>query len=75
MYALAVVNVQNSARTVNLRASPPDGPVLARLSGGTELEVLEFYQEIDGVLWRQVRLEDGTVGWIASAFLTFTLTR
>ncbi len=75
VYALAVINIQNSARTANLRASPPNGAVLAMLPGGTKLEVLEFYEAIAGVLWRQVRLADGTVGWIASSFLTITQTR
>lgn len=75
VYGLAVINVQNSARSVNLRESPPDGRVLAMLPGGTELQVLEFYQTINGVLWRQVRLDDGTVGWISAAFLTITETR
>lgn len=75
VYGLAVINIQNSTRTANLRASPPSGPVLAMLPGGTELEVLEFTQDIDGVLWRQVRTEAGVVGWIASSFLRFTQTR
>jgi hypothetical protein len=72
---LAVINIRNSTRTANLRESPPNGRVLAMLPGGTELEVLELYETIDGVLWRQVRLEDGTVGWIAASFLTITQTR
>ena len=72
VYGVAVINIQNSARTANVRQSPPNGPVLAALRGGTELEVLELYETINGVLWRQVRLEDGTVGWIAASFLTIT---
>jgi hypothetical protein len=75
VYALAVINIQNSARLANVRQSPPSGPVVATLPGGTELEVLEPYEEIAGVVWRQVRLEDGTVGWIAASFLRFTKTR
>jgi hypothetical protein len=75
VYGLAVVSLTDSSRTANLRESPPDGRVLRLLPNGTELEVLEFYQEIDGVLWRQVRTEDGLVGWISAAFLRFTKTR
>ena len=75
VYGLAVVNIQNSSRTANLRETPPDGRVLALLPGGTELEVLEFYREIDGVLWRQVRTQEGVVGWISASFLRFTKTR
>jgi hypothetical protein len=70
--ARAVVQVPGQAKTVRLRQAPPDGLVLALVPIGTAVDVLVEYQLVRGVAWRQVRLPDGMVGWIAENLLHFT---
>ncbi len=73
--ALAVIVVQPPTVAANLRASAPDGEVLAILEPGTEVEVLRNYTVVNGTQWWEIRLANGRTGWIAGYFLKFTLTR
>ncbi|MEP7356192.1 MAG: hypothetical protein ABI847_03070 [Anaerolineales bacterium] len=68
----AVVQIPGAAKTVRLRETAPDGRVLALVANGTAVDVLKEYQLVSGVAWRQVRLPDGIVGWIAENLLHFT---
>ncbi len=62
----AIVNTDGSM--ANLRSG--DGPgysVVARVADGTRVEVVQINQAIG---WAQIRLPDGTVGWISLSFLS-----
>ena len=68
----AVIQIPGAAKTVRLRETAPDGRVLELVPNGTVVDVLKDYAIIEGVAWRQVRLPDGVVGWIAENLLRFT---
>ncbi|MCJ7512657.1 MAG: SH3 domain-containing protein [Anaerolineales bacterium] len=61
-----VVGVGNSG--VFLRQAPM-GALVAGLYGGTEVEFLGNAQVLDGRTWVQVRLIDGTTGWMLVEYL------
>lgn len=55
----------------NLRAEPnPQAAVLAVLRAGTRVTDLGRQEAGGNLLWRQVRTEDGRVGWVASDLLS-----
>jgi hypothetical protein len=70
--ARAVIEIPGAAKTVRLRETPPDGRVLTLVPDGAAVDVLEGYQLVDGVAWREVRVPDGLVGWVAENLLRFT---
>lgn len=50
----------------NLRARPGRGGAVRRsLPDGTRLTIVGEDQVVDGVRWRNVQTEDGTIGWLA----------
>jgi hypothetical protein len=51
----------------------PMGSLVAGVFGGTELEILSGPRTFEGQAWLQVRLADGTTGWMLGAYLA-TLT-
>jgi hypothetical protein len=53
---------------VFLRQAPMGG-LVAGVFGGTELEILAGPQAFEGEAWYQVRLADGTTGWMLGAYL------
>jgi hypothetical protein len=56
---------------VNVRAEPTTGaPVLEQVTEGTELDIAGPDRDVEGRVWRNVRLADGRTGWIVSTFLT-----
>lgn len=75
VYGEAVLSLPAGITTVTLRAAPPDGDPVAFLQEGEPLLVLEPQQIIDGVLWRQVRLQNGQAGWLAGFLLNITRHR
>jgi hypothetical protein len=75
VYALAVVELTGNSTAANLRATPPDGPVVAVVFAGTQVEMLQEWVQIDGVNWWRVRLEDGRTGWMAGGVLRITQRR
>ena len=72
--ARAVVALRGAATSARLRQFAPDGPVVAVLTEGTPVEVLQDFVTIDAITWREVRLQDGGVGWIADYLLLLTET-
>jgi Bacterial SH3 domain len=55
---------------VNARAEPTTGaPVIEQVAEGTELDVAGPDRDVDGRVWRNVRLADGRTGWIVSTYL------
>jgi hypothetical protein len=66
---LATILLPSGFTTLGLHATAPDGPVVAFIHTGDPVEILTGYQLIDGVIWRQIRLGDGTEGWIQSFML------
>lgn len=61
--------VRQVTRDVNLRTGPGVAyGVMQVLSAGTEVEVLDETQEVDGGTWVKVRL-DGQEGWMNQKFL------
>jgi len=69
---LAVVELPEGSVMANLRATPPDGPVIALLPEGTPVTMLRDLELIEGTYWRKVRLENGQEGWIAQFMLRQT---
>jgi|SRR5579859_3038732 len=67
--ALATILLPSGMTTLGLQASAPNGPVVAFVHTGDPVEILTGYQLIDGVIWRQIRLANGTEGWIQSFML------
>jgi len=47
----------------------PMGALVAGLYGGMEVEYLGNPQSLDGKNWVQVRMLDGTPGWVLAEFL------
>jgi hypothetical protein len=72
----STVEVSNTGTSsLNLRESPSQGAtIVARLSGGTRLEVVGAGRSAEGLRWLQVRTSDGTSGWAAADFLTVVST-
>jgi hypothetical protein len=55
---------------INVRAEPSTrAQVLAKVREGTSLEIAGSDRQAEGRTWRNVRLGDGRVGWIASTLL------
>lgn len=55
---------------VNMRGGAGlGGPVLLVLGDGTALTLIGGPTEADGFVWWQIRLEDGTEGWVVEDFL------
>jgi hypothetical protein len=69
---LAVVDLPEGSVLANLRATPPDGPVIALLPDGTPVTMLRDLELIEGTYWRKVRLENEQEGWIAQFMLRQT---
>jgi hypothetical protein len=69
---LAVVDLPEGSVMANLRATPPDGQVIALLPDGTPVTMLRDLELIEGTYWRKVRLENGQEGWIAQFMLRQT---
>jgi hypothetical protein len=70
--ALATIQLPGTITTGVLRATPPDGQVVAFIHTGDAVAVLTASQFIEGVIWRQVRLRNGDQGWIQQFLLHFT---
>jgi cytoskeletal protein RodZ len=71
--ALAVVVVQ-SAGSARVRNQPGGDTVVAAVPAGTEVQVLGGRVEFNNVVWLQVRVAGGQVGWIADFLLRITKT-
>ena len=71
--ALAVVVVQ-SAGSARVRNQPGGDTVVAAVPSGTEVQILGGRVEFNNVVWLQVRVADGQVGWIADFLLRITRT-
>lgn len=71
-YAIATIGNTNF-KGVNVREAPStESEIVARLINQTTVFVINTPAvSADGYSWRQVQLEDGTVGWIAEPFLIF----
>lgn len=48
----------------------PGGPVIGQIRVGQTLTLLYERQEVNGLVWVQVRDEEGRIGWIPEAYLT-----
>jgi hypothetical protein len=67
-YYAAVANTDNVG--VSLRGGPSTDNIRVQLiAEGTPLLVIGGPEEGSGLIWWQVRLEDGTEGWAAGDFL------
>ena len=71
--ALAVVTVQN-ADSARVRNQPGGDTIVAAVPSGTEVQVLTGKVEFNNVVWLQIRLPGGQVGWIADFLLRITKT-
>jgi len=71
--ALAVVVVQN-AESARVRDQPGGDTVVAAVPAGTEVQVLGGKVEFNNVVWLQIRVASGQVGWIADFLLRITKT-
>jgi len=71
--ALAVVVVQN-AESARVRNQPGGDSVVVAVPSGTEVQVLSGKVEFNNVVWLQVRVPSGQVGWIADFLLRITKT-
>jgi hypothetical protein len=66
---LVVIPAAHAKRVINNNVSVREGagafyPVLSILNSGAEVEIVQ-----DGLLWKKIKLPDGTAGWIsANAF-------
>ena len=67
--ALATILLPSNITTGVLRATAPDGPVVAFVQTGDPVEVLTDQQMIQGIIWRPVRLANGDHGWIQQFLL------
>jgi cytoskeletal protein RodZ len=72
--ALAVVVVEGATRA-RLRDTPNGELTVTAVDNGTEVQVLAGNVKIDDVVWMQIRLADGEVGWMADYLLRITQTR
>ena len=73
--ALAEVTLADDTYNARLRDAPNGETVITVLANGTKVEVLFGEVEVDGTVWKPVRLEDGLTGWIAGYLLTITAQR
>jgi len=71
--ALAVVVLQ-SVGSARVRNQPGGDTVVAALPAGTEVQVLGGKVEFNNVVWLQIRVAGGQVGWIADFLLRITKT-
>ena len=71
--ALAVVEVQG-AGSARVRNQPGGDTVVAAVPTGTQVQVLGGRVEFNNVVWLQVRVAGGQVGWIADFLLRITKT-
>jgi hypothetical protein len=71
--ALAEVVVQN-AESARVRDQPGGDNVVAALPAGTIVQVLGGRVEFNNVVWLQIRVAGGQVGWIADFLLRITKT-
>jgi hypothetical protein len=69
---LAVIDLPEGSVLANLRATPPDGQVIALLPDGTPVTMFREFEIIAGTIWRRVGLDNGQVGWIAEFMLRQT---
>lgn len=65
----ALVNTGSS--TLYIKRAP-GGRDLAILNGGDAVILLPGHANVGGVLWREVRTVDGTIGWVTESFLDLT---
>jgi hypothetical protein len=72
--ALAVVVVEGATRA-RLRDSPNGELTVTAVDNGTEVQVLAGNVKIDDIVWLQIRLASGEVGWMADYLLRITQTR
>ncbi len=72
VWARAVITVTGKATSVRLRASAPDGAVIAVLQNGTLVDVLIPNVTVDGQVWRTVRTAEGVEGWVSEGVLKYT---
>ena len=72
--ALAVVVVEGATRA-RLRDSPNGELTVTAVDNGTEVQVLAGNVKIDDIVWLQIRLDSGEVGWMADYLLRITQTR
>jgi SH3-like domain-containing protein len=69
--AAADANARVAAALLNMRSAPDTGAsILAQLPQGTGLQAIARSAD---TAWVQVRLGDGTTGWVAAAYLATTL--
>jgi hypothetical protein len=55
---------------LNLRKDPrSDGEVVVTLEPGTIVELLDSKKLEDGIIWRQIRVDDDKNGWVLDSFL------
>jgi len=71
--ALAVVVVE-SVGSARVRNQPGGDTVVAAVPSGTEVQVLGGRVEFNNVVWLQIRVAGGQVGWIADFLLRITKT-
>ena len=71
--ALAVVVVEGAA-SARLRDSPNGELTVTAVDNGTEVQVLAGNVRIDDIVWLQIRLAGGDVGWMADYLLRITQT-
>ena len=71
--ALAVVVVE-SAGSARVRNQPGGDTVVAAVPSGTQVQVLGGRVEFNNVVWLQVRVAGGQIGWIADFLLRITKT-
>lgn len=72
--ALAEVQVQEAVNG-RVRNLPDGNEVIAVVPNGTQLYILQGRQQIDNVVWMEVRLMDGVTGWMADFLLQIIYSR
>ena len=68
------VDTVQSAGSARVRNQPGGDPNVAAVTSGTEVQVLGGIVEFNNVVWLEVRLPGGRVGWIADFLLRITKT-
>ncbi len=71
VWARATIALGGNATSVRLRASAPDGAVIAILPKGLLVDVLIPSATIEGTVWRTIRTPDGVEGWISEGVLKY----
>jgi hypothetical protein len=72
--ALAMVVVEGATRA-RLRDTPNGELTVTAVDNGAEVQVLAGNVKIDDIVWMQIRLATGEVGWMADYLLKITQTR